>query len=125
MHTTPTANRTLTLTVTMQFSDDLTAQVNDLLAQLHERLAREDAAEVYETFYGDEVTDAEKAMQAQQADQAYAVVDALRRAAFQIGGTLRDVITCDVEIAEHGGDDLANALIEAVENAHPFLAVAR
>lgn len=125
MHTTPTANRTLTLTVTMQFSDDLTAQVSDLLVQLHERLAREDADEAYDTFYGDDVTDAEKAMQRAQAMQAYEVVDALRRAAFEIGATLPDVTDCDVEISEHGGDDLSTALMEAVMDAHPFPAVAR
>jgi hypothetical protein len=120
MLNTTTANRTLTLTVTVKFADNLTSTVEGLLGLLNARLAREDADDVYDTFYGDHVVDTGVEIMKAQCNQAYEVVDAVRHALYNVWTVLPDAVDCDVEIDGHDGDDVDGVLMDAVREAHPF-----
>lgn len=120
MLNTTTADRTLTFKVTVKFADNLTSTVEGLLALLNARLAREDADDVYDTFYGDHVVDAGVAILKAQCHQSYDVVDSVRHALYNVWTVLPDAIDCDVEIDGHDGDDVDGVLIDAIHEAHPF-----
>ena len=120
MLNTTTADRTLTLTVTVKFADNLTSTVEGLLALLNARLANEDADDVYDTFYGDQVIDTGVEIMKAQCLQSYDVVDAVRHALYNVWTALPDAIDADVEIEGHDGDDVESVLLDAVREAHPF-----